>query len=676
MTARPHTTAADHHILAPQPVNRFGELPAFARRPSRPVPPPRRGRSRSAAGARRIPAGRDPWAGWEHALDAAPTPAPRPAPPPAAPADGRLALLALLPEAWRRKVLQACGGTGDEAADALAWALAPRPECPEAIRTLNSIIGRTGRLSLAAVQYVDVLVDAIADHHTAVATWDAARPLAPLAEAVAERASRLRHVDPGALRLLDADDDGLTVEAQRLVDVATARYRLVACRAAGAGERADADAGDTTARDAVHPRDRDVPSQRRRLRRRVGRADAHAAGVLGLVGGRPALGLPDYATDWSLGRWRAAQLRTTTYLTQHQAVAPDGRAVPLAEIAEKNKNAAAASWYAMVLGMGEHAKRCGHVPVFVSATLPPRWHLHPRYGNAAHGDPALSPTAAARELQRRWHASLCLARSRGVRPYGVRVVEPHSDGCPHLHALLWLPVDDEVVLADSLQHHYPADGGTAEAALTVRRIDGAPVDPDKKRAAPMTYIMHYVMQITSPGQDAESQRVQAWASHVGIRRLSLVGVRQGTIGLWRAAHRSLRDNTAPAEPGARAVRRAMRKGQWATALALLGAWADEPRYVPVRESRRDRWGDVVRETTGWTNARTGRLALVRRPVRWTIQKANLLERNGLSVVASDPSDPRGVVTAGADPPGDPDGILPPTPDVGGTLCSAPHAPAP
>ncbi len=380
-------------------------------------------------------------------------------------------MLGRLPEAWRKQVLAICGGTGEEDIDALAWAVAPRPGRPEALRTLDSIISRAGRLTPAVAQYMDVLADAVADHRAVLAAWDAARPMAVVAEAAATRAARLRHVDPGALRLLDADEDGLTTEAQRLVDAALARHRLVAARAAGTGDRADADAEDTTARDAVHPRERDIASQRRRLRRQVGRADGHAAGVLGLVGGRPEIGMPAYATDWSLDRWRAVQGRTAAYLATREAVAPDGRTIPLAEIAERARTSTATSWYAMVLRMGEHARRQAHVPLMITATLPPRWHLHPRHGDRTRSDPALSPTAAAREMSRRLHAALCLARSRGTSPYGVRVIEPHTDGCPHAHLLLWLPPEQAEALEAAFRRHFPPDGGAAEAALQVRRID-------------------------------------------------------------------------------------------------------------------------------------------------------------------------------------------------------------
>nr|WP_246337762.1 replication endonuclease [Azospirillum oleiclasticum] len=373
-----------------------------------------------------------------------------------------------------------------------------------------------------------------------------------------------------------------------------------------------------------------MPSLRRRLRRWIGRADAHAAAVLGLVGGRPGGGGAKFVTNWSLGRWEQVQAKNEAFLAEREAVSEVGKVVNLAMVANESVKAAAASWYAIVLGMEERARRVGYVAVFVTATLPPRYHLNPRHGDAEHGDPALSPWIGAQELARRWHAALCLARQRGVNPFGVRTVEPHTDGCPHAHALLYVAPDELGDLEASLRQHFPADGGDANAALKVRLINGG-------TAAPTSYVMHYVLKCVGPADDEETRRFRAWASHVGVRRLSLVGLRQGTIGLFRAAYRTTKSDTPPAEPRARAVYRAMRRKRWATALALLGAWSVTPRFRPEREIRVNCWGEDVRHTIGWCNARTGKHSLARQPVRWAIRKiTNVLIGNALSIVTSYP----------------------------------------
>jgi hypothetical protein len=74
------------------------------------------------------------------------------------------------------------------------------------------------------------------------------------------------------------------------------------------------------------------------------------------------------------------------------------------------------------------------VPV-LTMTLPPEYHRNPDHGGRSW-NPALSPVRGAAELQDRWHRMLARARKAGV--LGLSTLEPHRDGAPHRHAMVWL----------------------------------------------------------------------------------------------------------------------------------------------------------------------------------------------------------------------------------------------
>lgn len=565
-----------------------------------------------------------------------------------------------LPRPWQEAVLQACGGAGKESADALALSLSPPPALPGIARIGRAIAARPvdrrrhdKSLSHRAVAILDAAVDAECEHQAERVAWDAAVPLRSTAEAVAHRTANLSLIDATALRLLTASDEDLLAEAERMADAAQAQHESRVKRGLP----------------GLHPRDRDAHAIRRRLRRRTGRAAAWAAGLLRLIGGRPQLGLPAYADDWSLRRWRQVQERGRAYLAEHVAQSEQGDKAPMLEIAASSARGRAAMWYSIILGMRERARRDSRVPVFITASLPSKWHPHPSKGQLQY-DPALSPTAAAQELSHRWHWALCMMRERGVRPYGVRTAEPHEDSTPHLHACLWVCPEEVPDVRECLGRHFPA-GTPDEAkarkvgtwnkgpALVIKEWETRERSDEGSAADPASYVMHYVLKClkgtyeanedaaANEGRD-DADRARAWASHVGLRRLALIGLAPGTLGRWRAVYRAMRDADRAGEriacPRTRAIAHAMRRRQWATTLVLLGALVMKPRLAVWRRERVNRWGDTVSETAGYFDPRTGEIIAETRPIRWVIVRADTskpMKGNTLSIVVSCP---RGVAS--------------------------------
>jgi len=463
------------------------------------------------------------------------------------------------------------------------------------------------------------------------------------------------------LRLLTADDNDLLVEATEIASRRQARH--AAAIAAG--------------KEGLHPRERDARSIRRWLRRQVNQSAAHLAGILGLIGGRQSARLPAYVDDWALKRWQQVQEAGRAFVESRVLVAANGETVPLKDAVEGATKAREARWYAVLLGLQQVAQRRGLAPVFLTLTLPAEYHLHAT--NGQRGNPRNSPTVAAKEINARWHNLLSVVHQRGTTPIGVRVIEPHTDGCPHLHCCLWLAQDGIRDLTDALDIHFPAT--TPEEAAARRRGDytQGPAALVKswrpgEAASPVSYVLTYVLKTLRSEKAPDDNepngghdRAAAWASMVGVRRLDLIGLKRGLQGRWQAMQRTIRaagDDRLP-EPRARAIAHAMKRRQWGTALVLLGAFADAPRLAAVRAERRNCWGDAVQVTTDYAHPLTGEIVATVRPREWKIQEIRkaepagqqatawteeslnkVLEDYGLSKVFSYPSG-----GAGAPPPG-------------------------
>ena len=132
-----------------------------------------------------------------------------------------------------------------------------------------------------------------------------------------------------------------------------------------------------------------------------------------------------------------------------------------------------------------------------------------------------------------------------IRAFGFRVAEPHHDGTPHWHLLLFLrPEEVEFATAVFRKHALKEDGyepGAQEHRFTVTPID-------EKFGSATGYIAKYISKnIDGYGMDGElddesgqpvkemAKRVRAWASRWNIRQFQQIG--GAPVTTWRELRR-------------------------------------------------------------------------------------------------------------------------------------------
>jgi hypothetical protein len=309
------------------------------------------------------------------------------------------------------------------------------------------------------------------------------------------------------------------------------------------------------------------------------------------------------------------------------------------------------------LGMRDIAKRYGLQPVFVTATLPGEWHLHPKSGVA--GDPRHSPADGSDKINGMWHNAICMFRKGGGDLIGIRVAEPHEDGTIHFHIVAWTDPAQIGEFSRCLGRHFPAATEEERAArvtgdyslgpaLVIRGWEQRKDDDPRGAADAATYALGYVLDIlegkdesaeaeTSKSRDdclckkkgktKNADRVRAWARQIGSRRLGLLGFAPGTIGRWEKIYAAMRmadrEGRRIEEPRARATAHAFRTKQWGRALLLLGALrGSKPRFMACREARQNKWGETVKVTTAFYHSGTGEISALSRPHQWQIEKVS------------------------------------------------------
>jgi hypothetical protein len=127
---------------------------------------------------------------------------------------------------------------------------------------------------------------------------------------------------------------------------------------------------------------------------------------------------------------------------------------------------------------------------------------------------------------------------RGIQPYGFRVVEPHHDGTPHWHLLLFMPPEHRATVREVMRHYALQEDGD-EPGAALHRFKAIAIDPDKGTAA--GYIAKYIAKnidghalekdlLDKPAQQAAEQ-ITTWATTWGIRQFQQIGGPSVTV--WR-----------------------------------------------------------------------------------------------------------------------------------------------
>ncbi|WP_198043792.1 replication endonuclease [Janthinobacterium sp. 1_2014MBL_MicDiv] len=263
------------------------------------------------------------------------------------------------------------------------------------------------------------------------------------------------------------------------------------------------------------------------------------------------------------------------------AINEHGDVYSLAELAALgmgNKTLRRGELMLRIRGFEEVADKMRHVGMFWTVTCPSKYHsvggTNAKY--TEFGSP--TPRAAQAYLADVWKRIRSSLHRRGIRPYGFRIAEPHTDGCPHWHMLLFVAPEHqtamECVISAYAMHEdrdepgaiknrvklvrIEAGKGTAAgyiAKYVSKNIDGAGVGDHKVFEDGRTYViapdMFGNMEFTA------SQRVTYWSQVWGIRQFQQIG--GVPVGVWREFRRLSEESVRNAPEPIREAYRAAQK---------------------------------------------------------------------------------------------------------------------
>lgn len=219
----------------------------------------------------------------------------------------------------------------------------------------------------------------------------------------------------------------------------------------------------------------------------------------------------------------------------------------LKEIADSSHTSGqqqAAELMVRIRGFEELANTYGHSAEFYTLTAPSRFHSVLASGHPNKKYDGSTPREAQEYFNNIWKKARALFAKKDIRPYGFRVVEPHHDGCPHWHMLLFMQKGESAQVRKILKTLCTQDS-PAEFRSSSTRFKAVHIDKSKGSAA--GYIAKYITKNVDGASIKKSacpiageinkspievaERVKAWASANNIRQFQQIG--GASVTVWR-----------------------------------------------------------------------------------------------------------------------------------------------
>ncbi|CAN0621082.1 Replication protein [Burkholderia multivorans] len=333
-------------------------------------------------------------------------------------------------------------------------------------------------------------------------------------------------------------------------------------------------------------------------------------------------GADPYASNDAVRRRDAQNRRNAATLAAVMMENEDGQRFTLEELAAKtvsNKAIRRGELFTRLRGCEELAVAAGYDAVMFTLTCPSRFHSVRQLGERTRFVPnkkydGSTPRDAQAHLRKVWERIRAELAREGISYFGIRVVEPHHDGTPHWHGLVF---SSQIERFNAIMRKHALKDSGDERGAQERRVKFEKIDGAKGSA--VGYVAKYISKnidghkvgdhktqegftvapdLLGDVEVTPSQRVEAWASHWGIRQFQPFG--QAPVGVWRQL-RKIKAEDLPREDESPAIRDAWaaaqkteaRQADWAAYCRAMGGVAGEARMVYVKrvpELREGRYG--------------------------------------------------------------------------------------
>ena len=459
----------------------------------------------------------------------------------------------------------------------------------------------------------------------------------------------LGQMTPEHLRLLGADDDDMRDAARRYAEINS--QIIDRMQAAGKAQELEDFADSPRQLYQVAPGfDTDAKLGRlcspkwwrRRIRREIRGKQEQLARLLGLVGH----GRCKYVSGHTLEQYKQQLKVQEEWLASHCVAAeitdPSGMqrtvSIPLDKIAAAAPGRRYAEIKARAAGIAEIADRHGMQPAMVTVTMA-------GYHHAVSEEWDRSTTAELLDWQKeQWSRLRARAAKAGIKLIGAWAAEPHKDGTPHWHHVVW--TDDPDAVRALFEEYYLEADRPDEPGARRRRVVWEAAKCGNGGA--INYLLKYALKYVAKGDSGTAQAmreknmadyernadaVRAWRSTHRKRALGwyACNIEQARISTYRELRRVKDPAKAQAAHRPHAV--ASQRGDWS---AFCDAHAAHPVRLDYRTDT-NTYGEPTKKISGVRSV-GGAGVTATRHIRWEIKE---IQKSPNCPVTLIPNMPRG-----------------------------------
>ncbi|WP_253254313.1 replication endonuclease [Yersinia massiliensis] len=252
-----------------------------------------------------------------------------------------------------------------------------------------------------------------------------------------------------------------------------------------------------------------------------------------------------YVSKEALADWIEQKRRNREFFKQHELVDNEGNTVSLEAMVDasiSNPTIRRHELMARMKGIELVAQSRGDVGVFYTITCPSKYHANNQSGHANPKWNHSTPPQAQSYLTKLWANIGSKLGRENLRVYGFRVAEPHHDGTPHWHLLLFMKPEERRAITEFMRTYAVKTDRAELGKRTSARFTAKRLDPKKGSAT--AYIAKYISKnIDGYALDGEldhetgkplketARFAMAWASRHRIRQYQPIGTPPVTV--WR-----------------------------------------------------------------------------------------------------------------------------------------------
>lgn len=274
---------------------------------------------------------------------------------------------------------------------------------------------------------------------------------------------------------------------------------------------------------------------RRQLRALWSRKSEHAMRQLGAVrNGREV-----YVSDAAVRQRGDQRRRMQQFFESSMVVNELGESIDLEHVVEhslSNPRLRRGELMARARGFEEIAAHFKHEAIFLTLTTPSCYHAELHRGGRNPNYQGATVREAQAWLCRTWSRCRSQLQREDIRYYGIRVAEPHHDGTPHWHVLLFAQRSSITRLGEIIHEQFlkefAAEAGAYDKRVHIERID-------RSRGSAVGYLAKYIAKnLDAAGAiHAESSRETGLAAGRGLEISVAVCEGVARVDAWAALHR-------------------------------------------------------------------------------------------------------------------------------------------